>query len=141
MKIRKVKKAKIMTQEELFGSVVAKVKEQTGKTVTKKDVSDIYNGIIGAIYDETARETETSVTVPKLGILKISMKDAYTAKNPRTGEPVEVPETRSVRMVICKALKDFVKEGAEKSAKTAKAKVEKKPVAKKKIAKKVTKKK
>ena len=140
-----------MTQEELFGSVVAKVEEQTGKTVTKKDVSDIYNGIIGAIYDETARETEMSVTVPKLGILKISMKDAYTAKNPRTGEPVEVPETRSVRMVICKALKDFVKEGAEKksskkaaakkSAKTAKAKVEKKPVAKKKIAKKVTKKK
>lgn len=140
-----------MTQEELFGSVVAKVEEQTGKAVTKKDVSDIYNGIIGAIYDETAKETEMSVTVPKLGILKISMKDAYTAKNPRTGEPVEVPETRSVRMVICKALKDFVKEGAEKKAskkaatkkpdKTAKAKVEKKPVAKKKIAKKVTKKK
>ena len=135
-----------MTQEELFVSVVAKVEEQTGKKVTKKDVSDIYNGIIGAIYDETAKETEMSVTVPKLGILKISMKDAYTAKNPRTGEPVEVPETRSVRMVICKALKDFVKEGAEKktskkavakkSAKTAKAKVEKKPVSKKKIAKK-----
>ena len=131
-----------MTQEELFVSVVAKVEEQTGKKVTKKDVSDIYNGIIGAIYDETAKETEMSVTVPKLGILKISMKDAYTAKNPRTGEPVEVPETRSVRMVICKALKDFVKEGAEKKAsKTAKAKVEKKPVGKKKIAKKVTKKK
>lgn len=109
-----------MTMKEL----IQKAAKETGLQI--KQVEDCYNAIINAIYEETTQEEVMSITIPKIGILKTSVKEAYTAKNPMTGEPVEVPRTRQVRMTICKALKDKVKEGTKDSKKKASKKVEKK---------------
>lgn len=138
----------IMIMKDLKRQIV----EKLGDRFSQKDVEDVYNAFVECLYEETEQETTMSIQIPKIGILKTSMKAAYTAKNPMTGEPVEVPETRSARITVCKALKDKVKEGAEggkkkaskKSApatkKTAKKETAKKAPAKK-VAKKVVKKK
>jgi DNA-binding protein HU-beta len=49
------------------------------------------------------------VSIAGLGIFSAKMRAARTARNPRTGEPVQVPAMRVPKFRAAKALKDAVK--------------------------------
>lgn len=67
-----------------------------------------------AILDElaelaTAELIETGeFPLPGLGKLKAKTTAARTARNPKTGEPVSIPERTVVKFTVAKALKDAV---------------------------------
>ncbi|MDA8611295.1 HU family DNA-binding protein [Candidatus Pacebacteria bacterium] len=49
------------------------------------------------------------VSVAGFGIFEAKMRAARTARNPRTGEPIQVPAMRTPKFRAAKALKDAVK--------------------------------
>jgi len=49
------------------------------------------------------------VSIAGLGIFSAKMRNARTARNPRTGESIEVPAMRVPKFRAAKALKDAVK--------------------------------
>jgi len=56
-----------------------------------------------------ALKNDQEVSIAGLGIFSAKMRAARTARNPRTGEPVEVPAMRVPKFRAAKALKDAVK--------------------------------
>lgn len=66
------------------------------------------------ILDELAAKATAAlnegdeVTLPGIGKLKVKTRAARTGRNPATGEEVEIPEKRAVKLFVAKALKDAV---------------------------------
>lgn len=56
-----------------------------------------------------ALQDEGEATLPGLGKLVATEKPARTGRNPKTGEPVEIPARKSIKFRIAKQLKDSVK--------------------------------
>ena len=63
--------------------------------------------VIEAIKASLKKEEEVSIA--GLGIFSAKMRAARTARNPRTGDPVQVPAMRVAKFRAAKALKDAVK--------------------------------
>lgn len=57
----------------------------------------------------TAVENGKTVRLSGLGTFKHSKRKAMVARNPRTGQTYEKPETKTVRFSISQTLKDAVK--------------------------------
>lgn len=60
---------------------------------------------------ETFKEelaAEGKIFFPGFGTFTVTEREAYTARNPTTGEPVAVPTKRNVKFKAAKALKDYV---------------------------------
>ncbi len=74
---------------------------------TKADAERAVEAMIDAIVGELKRGGECSVA--GLGIFKTKMRAARTARNPRTGETVQVPAMRVPKFQPAKALKEAVK--------------------------------
>lgn len=53
---------------------------------------------------------EKEVKLPGLGSFKMSYKEARTARNPATGESVQVPAKTTVKFTVGDKLKDLVKD-------------------------------
>lgn len=85
--------------------LISKVHEEID--VTKADaeraVDSIINGIVSTL------KSGEEVSIAGLGIFSAKMRDARTARNPRTGEPIEVPAMRVPKFRAAKALKEAVK--------------------------------
>lgn len=84
--------------------LISKVAEHT--EMTKKDVLIIFDDII-----DTVKETLSSgMGVDIYGFGKLEVKDvaARQARNPKTGEIVEVPAKKAVKFKAAKALKEAV---------------------------------
>ena len=66
--------------------------------------------IVKAIFDAIANEMAKGGTVDIAGFGKFEgvMRDARTARNPRTGESIKVPAKRVPKFKAGKALKDTV---------------------------------
>ncbi|NPV51841.1 MAG: HU family DNA-binding protein [Candidatus Methanofastidiosum sp.] len=62
---------------------------------TKKDSEKFLNTFIEVIFD-AARKGE-SVRLPRFGTFKVVTRKERTARNPRTGELVKVPQTKLLR--------------------------------------------
>lgn len=88
----------------------------------KQDLADIVLNIVGgtktqseevikALFDGMADEMAKGGTVDVAGFGKFEgvMRDARTARNPRTGETVDVAAKRVPKFKAGKALKDTVK--------------------------------
>ena len=75
--------------------------------ITKADADRAVETIINSIVDTL--KTGQEVSIAGLGIFSAKMRDARTARNPRTGEPIEVPAMRVPKFRAAKALKDAVK--------------------------------
>lgn len=74
---------------------------------TKADAERAMETIISEIMGALKRGEEVSIA--GLGIFKVKDRAARTARNPRTGEMVNVPATRVPKFSPAKALKDAVK--------------------------------
>ncbi len=74
---------------------------------TKKASEDAVETIFSTIAQALSRGDEVSVS--GFGTFLAKKRAARTARNPRTGEPVQVPETTVPKFRAGKGLKDGVK--------------------------------
>jgi len=74
---------------------------------TKADAERAVETVIDSITDSLKRGQEVSIA--GLGIFSAKMREARTARNPRTGESIEVPAMRVPKFRAAKGLKDAVK--------------------------------
>lgn len=85
--------------------IIEKVHETLGgtKADAERAVETMINSIIETLKDGN------EVSIAGLGIFSAKMRNARTARNPRTGETIEVPAMRVPKFRAAKALKDAVK--------------------------------
>jgi DNA-binding protein HU-beta len=74
---------------------------------TKADAERAMQTVIDSITNSLAAGEEVSIA--GLGIFEAKMRKARTARNPRTGEAIQVPAMRVPRFRAAKALKDAVR--------------------------------
>jgi len=87
-----------MNQSEL----ILKTAQVSG--VSKKDVEAVLKtagDVVGAALVE-----DGEAILPGLGKLVTGQRAARTGRNPKTGEPVEIPASKTVKFKAAKALKD-----------------------------------
>lgn len=82
------------------------------KSIVEKSGSDkkTVDSVIGALDEivKTSVANGESVPLATLGTFKVSDRAARTARNPMTGETVEVPAKRVAKFAISKSVKDIV---------------------------------
>ncbi|MEV5408595.1 HU family DNA-binding protein [Thermopolyspora sp. NPDC052614] len=91
-----------MNKRELVETVAEATK------LDKKDVKAVIDATIAAV--QVAVAAGDKVTVPGFITAEAVRKPARIARNPQTGQPVEVPETWKPRIVAGSAFKDLVSE-------------------------------
>ncbi len=74
---------------------------------SKADAERATETVIESVTNSLKEGNEVSIA--GLGIFSVKDRAARTARNPRTGEPVEVPAMRVPKFRAAKALKDAVK--------------------------------
>lgn len=68
--------------------LVEEVAEAIGPGVTKRDCALIVDGFLGAV--KKALTTEQNIEIRGFGTFKVRYRKSRKARNPRTGEPVQV---------------------------------------------------
>lgn len=86
-------------------SIVEKVHEKLGGT--KVSAEEAVDTVISCIVEGLKKGDEVSIA--GLGIFSAKMRAARTARNPRTGESIQVRAMRVPKFRAAKALKDSVK--------------------------------
>jgi nucleoid DNA-binding protein len=84
--------------------LVARLAEGTG--VTRKQADDVLGSMIDTVV-RTVKKGEP-VKIPGLGIFRLRRMKARMGRNPRTGEPIEIPARRKVGFSVARAFKDGV---------------------------------
>ena len=74
-----------MTKADLVGQVA----DAIGPGVTKGECRLVIDGFLGAVKEALVRGD--GIEIRGFGTFKVRHRKARTARNPRTGEPVEVP--------------------------------------------------
>jgi len=85
--------------------IINKVHDALGGT--KVDAEKAVETTIDCIISSLKSGDEVSIA--GLGIFSAKMRNARTARNPRTGEAIEVPAMRVPKFRAAKALKDAVR--------------------------------
>ena len=75
---------------------------------TKVSAEEAVETMINTIVSTLAKGEE-EVSIAGLGIFSVKQRAARTARNPRTGEPIQVPPMKVPKFRAAKALKDAVK--------------------------------
>ncbi len=89
---------KALTKSEL----IAKLAEMNG--LSKKQVKKLIDDLAQLAY----KEAKNSFTLPGLGKLVLVERKERLARNPRTGEMVQVPAKKVVKFKVAKACKEAV---------------------------------
>lgn len=82
--------------------IIAKLAEKNG--LTKKQVKQLLEDLANLAY----KEAKNSFTVPGLGKLVLVERKARMARNPRTGEMVQVPAKKVVKFKVAKVCKEAI---------------------------------
>lgn len=90
--------------------------------MNKQEIAEKVHGVLGTTKADAERAVETvvesivsalkkgdEVSIAGLGIFKTKVRAARAARNPRTGETVQVPSMRVPKFQPAKALKEAVK--------------------------------
>ena len=85
--------------------IISKVQDTLGGT--KADAERAVETVLECVME--AMKNGDQVSVAGFGIFEAPMYDARQARNPRTGEMVDVPAMRRPKFRPAKALKDSVK--------------------------------
>lgn len=86
--------------------LVEKIYEETG--LTKKDIALVVDHLIEVISESLA--TGNNIEIRGFGSFKVKERKGRIARNPRTGEPVEVPNRMVPVFKPSKELKNRVAE-------------------------------
>ncbi|MCB1162891.1 MAG: HU family DNA-binding protein [Candidatus Krumholzibacteriia bacterium] len=84
--------------------IVEEIVQKTG--LTKKDVADSVDHFLKAISEALA--TGRHLEIRGFGTFKVKRRKSRMARNPRTGDPVPVPERNVPVFKVSKELKDLV---------------------------------
>ncbi len=84
--------------------LVAEIAEQTG--VDKKSVTSVLDGLSTVLTQHVSKGD--SVMLAGIGKFASRERPARTVRNPSTGETMQKPADRAVRVTIAKSLKDSV---------------------------------
>lgn len=76
--------------------LIEKVAGEAG--LSKSDADRAVNALIGVV--EAAVATGDKVTVPGFGAWSRTHRAARTGRNPRTGEPVQIPAANAVKFSV-----------------------------------------
>ena len=87
-----------------LAELIQRVSEQTG--CGRKEARKTFDATF-AVLAEALTRGET-VRIPDLGTFETKMRPARKCKNPRTGQPLEIPERRCVYFKACTKLKESV---------------------------------
>jgi len=82
--------------------IASAIAEKTG--ITKATAAEILEYIAELAY----QEARNSFTLPGIGKLVLVNKKARTARNPRTGETINVPAGKAVKFRLAKSAKDAI---------------------------------
>jgi len=82
--------------------IIAKLAEQNG--LTKKQVKKLLEDLANLAY----QEAKNSFSLPGLGKLVLVERKERMARNPRTGEMVQVPAKKVVKFKVAKACKEAI---------------------------------
>lgn len=91
-----------MTKKEFVGALHARLSEN-GFTLNKKDTEKTAGIVFDIVRESTVTDGEFSW--PSFGKIKLRTRKARKARNPRTGETVDVPEKQ---VVVFGAAPDFL---------------------------------
>ena len=114
----------ITTQKDFF----AEVSKKSG--TTQKAVKEVYDAMIQTIIESANSETDSKTIIPEIGTLVVAYKAAYVGKNPKTGEAINVPESRRARIRIAPKFVENFKVDAKPVKKTTAKKISKKSIKK-----------
>jgi DNA-binding protein HU-beta len=84
--------------------LVALVAEVKGST--KKDAEASIDAVVGAIM--VALENGDTVSLSGFGTWEVRERDAYTGRNPQTGEAIAVPAKKTVVATVSPKVKELV---------------------------------
>lgn len=74
--------------------------------VSKRDATEMYEDVFGVLTEVLSEGNE--VAIPNLGRFKITDRAARVARNPSTGENIEVPAKKAIKLQLSKNIKDAV---------------------------------
>ncbi|MEO8478601.1 MAG: HU family DNA-binding protein [Gemmatimonadota bacterium] len=77
-----------MTKADLVENVTAAIARTSGPMISKKDCARVVDAFLDAIKD--ALKDQQNIEVRGFGTFKIRRRKTRMARNPRTGDPVEV---------------------------------------------------
>lgn len=83
------------------GDIVALMADKAG--ISKKEAEAAYNALVDHLT--TACVDDGKATLPGLGTFATSNRKARTGRNPRTGDPIEIPASTTVRFKAGKDLR------------------------------------
>ena len=84
--------------------IISQIANKTG--LTKTETEKVINAFVSFV--EESLKARKEVRLLGFGTFYVSKRNATTARNPRTGEEVKVPETYLPKFKPGKQLKDFV---------------------------------
>jgi DNA-binding protein HU-beta len=90
--------------------IVAHLAEKTG--LTRKQVSEFFDEQAKLAY----QEAPNGFTLPGLGKLVLAERAARMGRNPKTGEPIQIPAKRALKFRFAKEAKDAITPKAPEAA-------------------------
>lgn len=86
--------------------LIAKTAERCG--ISQKDAALVCNALFDTAID-TLKSGEP-LHLSGFGVFSVKEKEAYTARNPKTNTPVEMPASRRITFTASKVLKEKINE-------------------------------
>ena len=74
--------------------------------ITKKDATEEYENVFSVLNEVLTDGQE--VAIPNIGRFKVTERPARTARNPRTGDAIEVPAKKTMKLQLTKSIKEAV---------------------------------
>jgi len=87
-----------MTKADLIESLATKLDLQ--KSLAERAVNNVFDDIEGAL------QKGDKVNISGFGTFAVSARKARTGRNPKTGDPIEIPASKSAKFKAGKNLKD-----------------------------------
>ena len=84
--------------------IIKAVSDELGMTI--KETAAVVDTFIE--YAELALQNVDCVDIPKFGKLSVEQRQARMARNPQTGEKMEVPAKKAIKFKASKTLKDAI---------------------------------
>lgn len=97
----------MITKKELVKELVEILEAEKEMKMTQKDVLTVIETLTDAIGEHLAKGE--GVKLPGFVTFETAEVEARTARNPQTGEAVEVPAHNRVKVKLSSALKDKVR--------------------------------
>ncbi len=84
--------------------LIETIQKQMGPETTKKAAEEALNAVVEAIKEGVQKDEK--VQIIGFGTFVLKTRSARTGRNPKTGEPLEIAESRTVGFKASSSLKD-----------------------------------